>query len=64
MQPENRFHTPKSVKECTHTIPSGLPLWELESLWSPKSSKSNLKGQTNWIEKKIIPLEIFLDLDV
>jgi hypothetical protein len=34
------------VREWVHTIPSGLPLWELESLWSPKFLKSDFRG---WI---------------
>jgi hypothetical protein len=40
----------KTLREWTHTPPSGLPLWEFESLLSPKSSKSDLKGQNslNW----------------
>jgi hypothetical protein len=35
----------KNVREWTLTLPSELPLWELESLWTPKSSKSNYKSQ-------------------
>ncbi len=34
-----------SVRECTPTLPSELPLWELESRWTFESSKSNFKGQ-------------------
>ncbi len=52
----------KNVREWAHTLPSGLPFWELKSLWNPKSSKSNLKSQNSWIEEFLIPLEIFLRL--
>jgi hypothetical protein len=37
----------ESVMEWAHTLPSGLPLWELKSLWSFKTSKNNLKGQNS-----------------
>ncbi len=43
-------HASESVGRCEgmnpHT-PSGLPLWELESQWTSKSSKSNCKGQNS-----------------
>ncbi len=39
--PGVKFHVPRSVGGCEgmnpHT-PNGLPLWELESQWTPKSS--------------------------
>jgi hypothetical protein len=35
----------ESVREWTLTLPKELPLWELESRWTPKCSKSNCKGQ-------------------
>jgi hypothetical protein len=40
----------EGVREWTHTFPSGLPLWEFESWWTPKFSESCLKGQNslNW----------------
>jgi hypothetical protein len=38
----------KTVKEWAHTLQSGLPLWELESLWTPESSKNDLKGQNSF----------------
>jgi hypothetical protein len=40
----------ESVGEWAYTLPTGLPLWELETLWIPKFSKNNLKGQNtlNW----------------
>jgi hypothetical protein len=37
----------KNVREWAHTFPSGLPLWELESLWTFKFSKSDLRGQNS-----------------
>ncbi len=37
----------RSVKEWTLTLPRQLPLWEMESRWTPKTSKSNLRGQTS-----------------
>jgi hypothetical protein len=47
------FHAPGSVGECegmNPTLPSELPLWELESRWTLESSKGNYKGQNslNW----------------
>jgi len=36
-----------SVREWTHTLQSGFPLWELKSLWNFEFSKSNLKGQNS-----------------
>jgi hypothetical protein len=50
MQPGNRiyfFKMWKNVREWTHTPPSGLPLWELESLWSFEFSQSDLKDQNS-----------------
>jgi len=35
----------ESVRERTFTLPKQLPLWEMESRWTPKISESNLKGQ-------------------
>jgi hypothetical protein len=35
----------ENVREWTPTLPSELPLWELEFGWTPKSSKSNFRGQ-------------------
>jgi len=39
-----------NVREWTHTLPSGLSLWALKSLWNPEFSKSDLKAQNslNW----------------
>jgi hypothetical protein len=47
MQLENYIHTPKNVKECVHTLPSKLPLWELESQKNPKNLKNDSKGQNS-----------------
>jgi hypothetical protein len=44
MQPRNNIFTPRSVREWTHTLASGLPLWEWESLWSPECSKRYCRG--------------------
>jgi hypothetical protein len=47
---ESHFMLPgmqKSVREWTHTLPSGLPLWELESRWTPKSLEGDCNGQTS-----------------
>jgi L-rhamnose isomerase len=35
----------ENVKEWTSTLPSELPLWELESRWTPKFLESDCKGQ-------------------
>jgi len=37
----------ESVREWAHTLPNGLPLWELEFQWIFEFSKSNLKGQNS-----------------
>jgi hypothetical protein len=53
----------KSVREWTLTLPRELPLWELESQWTPKSSESNCKGQNSldwgvpYIIRKILELK-------
>jgi len=40
----------ESVREWTPTLPSELPLWELESQWTHKSLERNWRGQnpSNW----------------
>jgi len=43
-------HAPKSVGECEEmnphlTLPSELPLWELEFRWTLEPSKNDCKGQ-------------------
>jgi hypothetical protein len=40
----------ESVKEWTPTLPSELPLWKLESWWTPKFLKSIASVKTHWIE--------------
>jgi len=35
------------VKERTFTILRQLPLWEMESQWTPETSESNCRGQTS-----------------
>jgi hypothetical protein len=44
------------VWDWTLTLPSELPCWELESWWTPKTSKSGCKGQnpSPWIFLYII----------
>ncbi len=37
----------ESVKEWAHTLPSGLPFWELESQGTPKFLERNLKDQSS-----------------
>jgi hypothetical protein len=37
----------KNVREWAHALPSGLPLWELKSLWNLKFSESNLRRQNS-----------------
>jgi hypothetical protein len=46
----------ESVREWIPTLPSELPLWELESQWTLESSKSNCRGQNplNWSVSYII----------
>jgi hypothetical protein len=33
------------MREWTLTLPRQLPLWEMESRWTPETSKSNCRGQ-------------------
>jgi hypothetical protein len=37
----------ESVREWTSTLMSELPLWELESRWTPKFSKNNRRGKNS-----------------
>ncbi len=37
----------ESVREWAFTLPGQLPLWERESSWTPKTSKSHLRGQNS-----------------
>jgi hypothetical protein len=34
-----------SMREWTLTFPRQLPLWEMESLWSPETSENDFRGQ-------------------
>jgi hypothetical protein len=36
-----------SVREWTLTLPRQLPLWEMESQWTPKTLENNCKGQNS-----------------
>jgi hypothetical protein len=36
-----------SVREWTLTLPGQLPLWEMESRWTPKTLESNCRGQNS-----------------
>jgi len=44
------LHAPRSVGRCEgvnpHT-PKATPTWEMESRWSPESSKGNCMGQNS-----------------
>jgi hypothetical protein len=35
------------MRECTLTLPRQLPLWEMESRWTPETSKSDSRGKTS-----------------
>jgi hypothetical protein len=50
-----------SVREWTPTLPSELPLWELESRWTLESSKSDCRGQNPLDWKKIYIIEKLLE---
>jgi hypothetical protein len=36
-----------SVREWTLTLPRQLPLWEIESRWTPETSESNFRSQNS-----------------
>jgi hypothetical protein len=53
---ESHFMLPgvqESVRKWTLTLPSELPLWELESQWTSESLKSDCKGQ-NSLDWKVL----------
>jgi hypothetical protein len=52
----------ESVREWTFTLPSELPLWELESRWSPESSENNYRGQNPLDWRVTYIIEKFLKL--
>ncbi len=35
------------MREWTFTLPRQLPLWEMESQWTPETSKTNFKGKNS-----------------
>jgi hypothetical protein len=37
----------ENVREWTLTLPRQLPLWEMESRWTPETLESNCRGQTS-----------------
>ncbi len=40
----------ESVRDWTLTLPKELPLWEVESQWTPKCSESDCKGQNPMVQ--------------
>jgi hypothetical protein len=44
---ESHFHSRECEGMNPHTLPSGLPLWELESFWSREYSKKYIRGQNS-----------------
>jgi hypothetical protein len=59
------FHAPTSARECegmNPTLPNELPLWELKSRWTPKSSESDFRGQNPLDWKFIYIIENILEL--
>jgi hypothetical protein len=50
----------KSVKEWTLTLPSELPLWELESQWTPEPSEGDRKGQNPSVWRVLYIIEKLL----
>jgi hypothetical protein len=63
VQPMSHIYTPrvlKNAREWAHTLPSGLPLWELKFLRSFECSKSNLKGQNSLDWRVSYTIEILL----
>jgi len=50
LSPGVTFHAPKGARECkgmNPTLPNELPLWELESQWTPEFSEGNCRGQNS-----------------
>jgi hypothetical protein len=41
------FAFPGMWGEWAHTLPRGLPLWELKSRWISEFSKKNFRGQNS-----------------
>jgi hypothetical protein len=59
------LHAPgsvKSVREWTFRLPMQLPLWEMESQWTPESSEGNCRGQNSMDRKVLYIIEKILEL--
>jgi hypothetical protein len=52
----------ESVREWTLTLPKDLPLWELESRWTPECSESDCKGQNSIAQKVLYTIRKLLKL--
>ncbi len=62
VQPGSHIHNLGSVgehEEMSHTLPNGLPLWELESRWISKFFLNDLRGQNLLNLKVPYTIEIF-----
>ncbi len=64
-----------SMREWTLTLPRQLPLWEMESRWTPETSESNFKGQNSMVcgviyiirkllERRCLKLALIFHLDI
>jgi hypothetical protein len=62
VQPRSHICTPGNVKEWTHTFPSELPVWELESLWSFEYSKRYFNNQISLDQRVLYTIEKLLKL--
>jgi hypothetical protein len=54
----------KNVREWTLTLPSELPLWELESRWTPNFLRSNCRGQNPLDWRVIYIIKRFWNIDI
>jgi hypothetical protein len=52
----------ESVREWSPTLPNELPLWELESQWTPKSSEGDFRNQNSLDWRVICIIGKFLEL--
>jgi hypothetical protein len=50
------------MREWTLTLPRQLPLWEMESRWTPETSKSNFRNQNSMACDIIYIIEKLLEL--
>jgi hypothetical protein len=65
MKPKNHISCSREcrrVTEWTHTLPSGLSLWELESRWTLESLEGDCKGQNSLDSKNLYTIEKLLEL--